>query len=201
MTALRAVRYGAWALVAIAAIGLIAILLGRYLDREQGGLVSIGGSFDLVDQRGETVTEVALKGHPSLIYFGYTFCPDVCPTTLFDASSWMRALGPDADGLKFYFVTVDPERDTRTVIAEYLSAFDPRMIGLTGSPEAVEEAVKAFRVYSRKVPADGGGYTMDHTASVYMLDADGNFAGVIAYQEPEEEVLPKLRKLIAGSTP
>ena len=201
MTALRAVRYGAWALVAIAAIGLIAILLGRYLDREQGGLVSIGGSFDLVDQRGETVTEVALKGHPSLIYFGYTFCPDVCPTTLFDASSWMRALGPDADRLKFYFVTVDPERDTRTAIAEYLSAFDPRMIGLTGSPEAVEKALKAFRVYSRKIPADDGGYTMDHTASVYMLDADGNFAGVIAYQEPEEEVLPKLRKLIAGSTP
>ena len=132
---------------------------------------------------------------------GYTFCPDVCPTTLFDATNWMKALGPDADKLKFYFMTVDPERDTKAAIAEYLQAFDPRMIGLTGSPDAVEKALKAFRVYWRKVPADTGGYTMDHTASVFMLDADGSFAGAIAYQEPEEEVLPKLRKLIAGSSP
>ena len=98
-------------------------------------------------------------------------------------------------------MTMRLERDTKAAIAEYLQAFDPRMIGLTGSPEAVEQALKAFRVYWRKVPADTGGYTMDHTASVFMLDADGSFVGVIAYQEPEEEVLPKLRKLIAGSSP
>jgi protein SCO1/2 len=199
MKTLRLIRYGAWALVAAAAIVAAALFLGPSLSPRDDA-VTIGGPFALVDQNGATVTEAALKGHPSLIYFGYTFCPDVCPTTLFDAANWMKELGPDADKLQFYFVTVDPERDTREVIAEYLTAFDSRMIGLTGSRQAVDKALSAFRIYSRKVPGENGGnYTMDHNASVYMFDAEGRFAGAIAYQEPEGEVLPKIRKLIAGS--
>jgi protein SCO1/2 len=195
---LRLIRYGAWALVAVVAIAAAMFVFVPLTPRTDA--VTIGGPFTLTDQHGATVTEAALKGHPSLIYFGYTFCPDVCPTTLFDAANWMKELGPDADRLKFYFVTVDPERDTKEVIAEYLSAFDPRMIGLTGSQQAVDKALSAFRIYSRKVEAQGGGsYTMDHNASVYMFDAEGRFAGAIAYQEPQEEVLPKIRKLIAGS--
>lgn len=198
MTTLRLIRYGAWALVAIVAIAAAMFVFLPLTPRTDA--VRIGGPFALTDQHGATVTEAALKGHPSLIYFGYTFCPDVCPTTLFDAANWMKELGPDADRLRFYFITVDPERDTREVIAEYLTAFDPRMIGLTGSRHAVDKALSAFRIYSRKVPADSGGnYTMDHNASVYMFDAEGRFAGTIAYQEPENEVLPKIRKLIAGS--
>jgi protein SCO1/2 len=195
---LRLIRYGAWALVAVVAIAAAMFVFVPLTPRTDA--VTIGGPFTLIDQHGATVTEAALKGHPSLIYFGYTFCPDICPTTLFDAANWMKELGPDADKLKFYFVTVDPARDTKEVIAEYLSAFDPRMIGLTGSQQAVDEALSAFRIYSRKVEAQGGdSYTMDHNASVYMFDAEGRFAGAIAYQEPQDEVLPKIRKLIAGS--
>lgn len=198
MSTLRLIRYGAWALVAVAAIAVAMFVLVPKTPRTDA--VTIGGPFTLVDQNGATVTEAALKGHPSLIYFGFTFCPDVCPTTLFDATNWMKALGPDADKLKFYFITVDPERDTKEVIAEYLSAFDPRMIGLTGDRQAVDKALGSFRIYSRKVPAaSGDSYTMDHNASVYMFDAEGRFAGTIAYQEPEDEALPKIRKLISGS--
>jgi protein SCO1/2 len=198
MTALRLVRYGAWALVAVAAVAAAALFVAPSL-WPRTDAVTIGGPFTLIDQNGATVTEAALRGRPSLIYFGFTLCPDVCPTTLFDATNWLKQLGTDADRLRFYFVTVDPERDTREVIAEYLSAFDSRMIGLTGSRAAMDQALRSFRIYSRKVPDEKGGYTVDHSASVYMFDADGRFAGTIAYQEPEEEVLPKLRKLIAGS--
>jgi protein SCO1/2 len=198
MNALRLIRYGAWALVAVAAIAAAMFVFLPLTPRTDA--VTVGGPFTLIDQHGATITEAAFKGHPSLIYFGYTFCPDVCPTTLFDAANWMKELGPDADKLKFYFVTVDPERDTKEVIGEYLDAFDPRMIGLTGSRQAVDKALGAFRIYSRKVSAGtGSNYTMDHSASVYMFDAEARFAGTIAYQEPEDEVLPKLRKLIGSS--
>jgi protein SCO1/2 len=198
MNRLRLIRYGAWALVAVVALAAALFVFVPLTPRTDA--VTIGGPFTLTDQHGATVTEAALKGYPSLIYFGYTFCPDVCPTTLFDTANWMKALGPDADKLRFYFITVDPERDTRGVIAEYLTAFDSRMIGLTGSQEAVDQALKSFRIYSRKVPAESGGnYTMDHNASVYMFDSEGQFVGAIAYQEPADEVLPKLRKLIGSS--
>jgi protein SCO1/2 len=199
VTALRAIRYGLWAVVAVVAVGLGVLLVMPYFDRPSEGAVEIGGPFTLVDHNGQTVTAAALKGHPSLMFFGFTFCPDVCPTTLFEATNWLKALGPDADKLRFYFVTVDPERDTPQVMAEYLQAFDPRITGLTGSPHAVKQALDAFRVYSRKVPSNDGQYTMDHTAAIYLLDSTARFAGTITYQEPEEEVLPKIRKLIAGS--
>lgn len=198
MSTLRVIRYGVWVLVAVAAIAAAVYLVLPSLTR-QDGAVTIGGPFTLTDQTGTTVTEAALQGHPSLIYFGYTYCPDVCPTTLFDATNWLKTLGPDADKLKFYFVTVDPARDTQQVMSQYLQAFDHRMIGLTGSPEAIEKTVKAFRIYARKVDGENGAYTMDHSASVYMFDSKAKFAGVIAYQEPDDQVLPKLRKLIANS--
>ena len=198
MSTLRLIRYGAWVLVAVAAIAAAVYFVVPSFTKKDG-VVTIGGPFSLTDQNGATVTEAALQGHPSLIYFGYTFCPDVCPTTLFDATNWMKALGPDADKLRFFFVTVDPARDTQQVMGQYLQAFDHRMIGLTGSPDAVDKALKAFRIYARKVDGENGSYTMDHSASVYMFDSKGKFTGVIAYQEPEEQVLPKLRKLVADS--
>jgi protein SCO1/2 len=198
VTGLRLIRYGAWALVAVVAIAAAVYLLVPSFTSKDG-VVTIGGPFTLTDQNGATVTEAALQGHPSLIYFGYTFCPDVCPTTLFDATTWMKSLGPDADKLKFYFVTVDPARDTQQVMNQYLQAFDHRMVGLTGGPEAIEKTLKEFRIYARKVDGENGSYTMDHSASVYMFDSKGRFAGVIAYQEPEDQVLPKLRKLLADA--
>jgi protein SCO1/2 len=201
MSALRIVRYLAWGAVAI-----VAAAAGYFVWQSQTGsgpprlaAASIGGPFSLTDQKGETVTDASLKGHPSAMFFGYTFCPDVCPTTLFEMTAWLDTLGPDADRLKVYFVTVDPERDTQAKMADYLSAFDPRITGLTGSPAAIEAMTKAYRIYSRKVPLDGGGYIMDHTASVYLLDDSGTFTGTIDYKENPETAVAKLKKLVERS--
>lgn len=196
MTALKTIRLVVWAALAALAI-VVAVLAVQW---QSGGrpiaASAIGGPFKLVDQTGATVTDAALKGHPTALFFGYTFCPDVCPTTLYDLTVLMKDLGPDADKLKIYFVTVDPERDTPDKMAAYLQAFDPRISGLTGSREAVDQIVKDYRVYARKVPLDDGSYTMDHTASVYLLDRDGVFTGTIDYQEKTETALAKLKRLI-----
>jgi protein SCO1/2 len=199
MTGLRAIRYAAWAAVAVALAIVGYVAWHQYGSGGRIAAASIGGPFSLTDQHGATVTEAALKGHPTALFFGYTFCPDVCPTTLFEMTGWLKQLGPGADKLKVYFVTVDPERDTQEALASYLSAFDPRISGLTGSPEAVEKMIKAYRIYARKVPLDGGGYVMDHTASVYLLDADATFTGTIDYQEAPDTALAKLKRLIESS--
>lgn len=201
MNALRIVRYAAWGAVAIAAV---AVGYVAWQWQQAGGVgrlaaTSIGGPFTLTDQHGDTVTEAALRGHPSAMFFGYTFCPDVCPTTLFEMTGWLEKLGPDADNLGVYFVSVDPERDTQETLAEYLSAFDPRITGLTGTPEEVAEIVKGYRVYARKVPLDSGGYVMDHTATIYLIDSNGVFTGTIDYQEDSDTALKKLRRLVDTS--
>ena len=194
---LRTVRIAAWGAVVLVAVALAVIFYWRS-ESGQGVLTaaSIGGPFALTDQHGATVTEAALKGHPSAMFFGFTYCPDVCPTTLQEMTTWLQALGPDADRLKVYFVSVDPERDTPEQLAAYLAAFDPRITGLTGSPAAVDAMLKAYRVYSRKVPLEDGNYTMDHTAAVYLLDQDGMFTGTVDYKEDEATVLAKLKRLV-----
>jgi len=201
MRSLKAVRVAAW--IAVVAVGAIAatILVTKEFGGESPGVLvaSVGGPFTLTDQRGTTVTDADLKGHPSAMFFGYTFCPDVCPTTLFDLTTLMRDLGPEADELKVYFVTVDPERDTQKVLADYLQAFDPRIEGLTGTREEIDRMLKDYRVFSRKVPQDDGSYLMDHTATVYLLDSKGTFTGTIDYQEKSETALAKLKRLIEGS--
>jgi protein SCO1/2 len=201
MNALRIIRYVAWGAVAV-----VAAATGYFAWQWQSGsgptrlsIASIGGPFSLTDQKGAAVTDASLKGHPSVMFFGYTYCPDVCPTTLFEMTAWLDTLGPEADKLKVYFVTVDPERDTVEKIAEYLTSFDPRITGLTGSPEAVAEMTKAYRIYSRKVPVEGGSYIMDHTASVYLLEKDGAFTGTIDYKEAPETAVAKLKRLVEAS--
>ena len=200
MTALRAIRVVAWAAVVI--LGAVVLWLTVMSRNDDGGssiaAASIGGPFTLVDQTGATVTEAALRGHPSAMFFGYTFCPDVCPTTLADMTLWLDDLGADADKLKVYFVTVDPERDTQEHMAEYLQAFDPRIVGLTGDRAAVDAMLAAFRVYSRKTGEDGDYYLMDHTASVYLLDENAQFVGTVDYQEALEAVLAKLKRLVGA---
>jgi protein SCO1/2 len=197
MKALHTVRVVTWAAIAVlvVAVGLVAV----QWQRSGGNLaaVAIGGPFKLTDQHGNTVTEASLKGHPSAMFFGYTFCPDVCPTTLSDLTVLMQKLGPAGDQLKVYFVTVDPERDTQQQLADYLQAFDPRFSGLTGSRAAIDQMLKEYRVYSKRVPsADGSSYTMDHTAAVYLLDKNGRLSGTLDYQEVEATALAKLKRLI-----
>jgi protein SCO1 len=157
---------------------------------------AIGGPFQLVDQEGKPVTEAALKGQPSLIFFGFTHCADICPTALFDISQVYKALGRDGDRVAAYFVSVDPERDTPEILKEYLSSFDPRVRGLTGDPAAVAAMEKAYRVYSKKIPLEAGGYTMDHTALVYLMDKEGRFVAPFNMKRKPEDSAAELRRYL-----
>jgi protein SCO1/2 len=154
---------------------------------------AIGGPFELTDQDGRPFTDRALKGRPFLVFFGFTHCPDVCPTTLFEVSEILRALGPDADKVAALFVTVDPERDTPDKLKDYLSSFDPHLRGLTGDPAALAAMTKAYRVYVRKVP-QGDGYTMDHTAIVYLMDKDGRFVKPLSMKRGTADAVAELRQ-------
>jgi protein SCO1/2 len=155
---------------------------------------AIGGPFRLTDSNSRTITDEDLKGRPYLVFFGFTHCPDVCPTTLFEVSEILRKLGPDADNVKALFVTVDPERDTAPVMKDYLSSFDPHLVGVTGEPAAIAAMTKAYRVYAKKVPLEGGNYTMDHTAIVYLMDKTGRFVAPFNVKRKPEEAAADLRK-------
>lgn len=197
---MRTLRIVLWlAVVAVAGLSLLLVFGNGMRDRLTGtgqGVAAIGGPFTLVDHRGEPATHEDFMGRPAVYFFGFTHCPDVCPTTLFEMSSWIAELGDTADRLRFVFVTVDPERDGPDDVARYLDAFDERIVGLTGSPEAVSEMTDAWRVYVRKVPLDDSDdYTVDHTASIYLMDSDGRFFGTIAFGEADDSALAKLRRL------
>jgi protein SCO1/2 len=157
---------------------------------------AIGGPFKLIDQNGNTITDSDIKGRPFLVFFGYTHCPDVCPTTLFDVSEVMRALGKDADRTGALFVTVDPERDTPAVIKDYLSSFDPHLRGATGDRAAIDATGKAYRVYAKKVPTENGDYTMDHTALVYLMDKQGRFVAPFSLKRRPEDAAADLRRYL-----
>ena len=197
------VRLILWIAVAIALFGLGAIAVSGYSLRAGSETAfrpgkPLGGEFSLIDQRGEPVTEAIFRGKPSVTLFGFTHCPDVCPTGLMEMAKWAEELGPDAEKLSFIFVTVDPERDKPQVLSDYIEAFSPRIVGITGDPDAVNAMTKDYKIYSKKVPVEGGDYVMDHTASMILQDADGNFAGTIASGEAHETGLAKLKKLVAG---
>lgn len=182
---------------ASAAIGL-AIGAAIWWPRGTPGGIPFGRPFNLVDTNGTLVTDRSLTGTPYALYFGFTRCPDVCPTSMFEFSEHLKALGPLAQSFRIYFVTVDPERDTPELLAQYTGSFDPRIVGLTGSPQAIAEAATAFRAVYRKVPTQSGDYTMDHTATVFLMNARGDLAGTIAYQEPADSARRKLAALIEG---
>lgn len=158
--------------------------------------LAIGGPFSLTDHRGRAVTERDFRGRPMAVFFGFTYCPDVCPTTLTEMTGFIEALGPDADRIQWVFVSVDSERDTPQAMAAYLEAFDRRIVGLTGTEAQIAAAANGFRVFYRRVPLEGGGYTMDHSASVFLLNADGRFAGTIDHKENERVAFEKLRMLM-----
>ena len=186
------------AAIAVAA-GATALWMGLALRAQvRADATDIGGPFTLVDDTGAQVTEAALKGKPTVMYFGYTFCPEVCPTTLTELAQWIRMLGPDADKLNYVFVTVDPERDTPKVMHDYVSAFDPRIRGFTGTPDQIAKVTSEYRVYYKRIPTSDGGYAMDHTAGLYLMDPKVRFFGFIPYQEKTDAAVAKLRKLMAA---
>src|SRR3977135_3400587 len=154
---------------------------------------AIGGPFRLTDQAGQTVTEKNLQGKPTLIFFGFTHCPDVCPTSLFEISEVLRAMGKDADRVNAYFISVDPERDTAVAMKDYLSSFDPHLKGLTA---AVAKVISGFRVYAKKVPLKEGDYTMDHTALIYLMDRDGKFVAPFNLKRTPEAAAADLQRYL-----
>lgn len=153
-------------------------------------------SFSLTNHKGQSVGPETLVGRASMVFFGFTHCPDICPTTLSDISGWVEAMKEEKRLLNIIFITVDPGRDTVETMAEYVSYFHPSIRGWTGSEDQIAEAAKSFRVKYKKVATDGGDYSMDHTASVFLFDADGNSAGTIDLHEPREMALPKIRRAL-----
>jgi protein SCO1/2 len=157
---------------------------------------AIGGPFQLTDQNGKAVTDKNLKGKPTLIFFGYTHCPDVCPTSLFEISEVLRALGKDADKVNAVFISVDPERDTPATMKDYLSSFDPHLEGLSGDPAETAKVITSYRVYAKKVPTKDGDYTMDHTALIYLMDRDGRFVSPFNLKRTPEEAAVELKRYL-----
>lgn len=193
---------------ALAALVLLGVLTVAVLGTrppvlgDKGGtnlVQAIGGPFTMVDDEGRTVTQADFKGKPTVMFFGFTHCPDVCPTTLFELAGLIDELGPEADKLNYVFVSVDPDRDTPQVLHDYIASFDDRIVGLTGTEAQMTAMAKEYHVYHKKVPTEGGDYTMDHTATVYLMSPDNRLAGTIDYHESDDVALQKLKNLIAGS--
>ena len=159
--------------------------------------VPIGGAFTLTDENGQEVTDQTYRGKWLLVFFGFTHCPDVCPTALNDIALTLDQLGPQAASVQPLFVTVDPERDTPEIMREYTDAFHPGIVGLTGTPAQIADTAKAYRVYYKKVP-QGDSYTMDHSGITYVMDPTGKFAAHFSPRTPIETMTAKLRGLIAG---
>ena len=185
-----------WTLVAVAAIAATALFVLRPPVAPTG---VTGKPFALESTKGGTFTDADLEGTPSLVFFGYTFCPDVCPTTMAESIEWKDELGLKPEQLRTIFVTVDPKRDTKSVLIDYLSAFDPSIIGLVGTPEQTEAAKASFGVLSEnQAPDANGNYLVNHTASVFLIGKNGEFEGTIAYGEDKAAALAKIKRLVGA---
>lgn len=197
MNTLRLIRTVAWAAVAILCAGLLFLLLTPPRDESGSGVAAVGGPFRLASHDGGVVSAESLKGKPFALFFGFTYCPDVCPTAMLEIGNDLQALGNAAKDFRVYFVTVDPERDDATALKAYLSSFDARIIGLIPKDEAELQAMaRAYRAIYRKVPTPSS-YTMDHTAAIYLMDGKGQFFGTLDSNEKPETRQAKLKRLLA----
>ncbi len=199
---MRNIRIVLWAVVVVL-VGVVSWLtLEMTKTREEMVKTAYGVPFELTAQNGQPITEKAFQGKPTALFFGFTHCPEVCPTTLFELNGWMEKVDPAGDKLQAYFVSVDPERDTPELMQQYVSNVSKRITGITGPADKIAETLKGYRIYAKKVPVDdkdpNGDYTMDHTASVILLDANGRFSGTIAYGENPDVAEQKLQNLLKG---
>ena len=193
----RSVRIALWSVIAV----LMIFLAFTYYSARKGNEiepVKLGVPFSLIDQNGAPITEAAFQGHPTALFFGFTHCPEVCPTTLFEMAGWLKALGDEGKDLRVFFISVDPELDTPEVMKGYTAAFTDRITGITGDPKEMEKVIKGWKIYARKVPTENGDYTMDHTASVMLLDRDARLKSTIDYKETTDVALKKLRLLLGS---
>ena len=190
----RRIRFVLWGLVVLALVGVfwLRVVVPRF--QEEVTLRLGTGDYQLSTTDGSFFTEASLKGAPSAVFFGYTHCPDVCPTTLGDIATWQEALAQEDRHLRVFFVTVDPARDTVDALRDYVS-WVPGVIGVSGPQAEIDKALKAFRVYARQVPLTEGDYSMDHSSMVLLFDRNGQLSEPIGYQEEEARVLAKLDRL------
>ncbi len=198
---LARVRRWLWGLVALALVGAAWLYFGqpRPVSRgENDFATAFGGTFEMVDQKGGIVTDQTLRGKPYAIFFGFTRCPDVCPTSLTRMAQIRQRLGDQGMDFNIVFVSVDPGHDTAEGIGSYLELFGTPIIGLTGSDAQIDRIVKAFHVFHRKVPIEGGDYTVDHTATVFLMDREGRFVSTIDYHEEPDVALQKMRRLLGA---
>jgi len=181
-------------LLAVVAVLLLYTPLGRQLwPGENAGAALVGGPFHLTDQNGRARSDADFRGQYLLIFFGYSNCPDTCPTTLQTVTMVMAQLGPDAAKVTPIFITIDPERDTLGVLKAFAANFTPRLVALGGSPEEIAAAAKAYRIYYKKV-GDGADYSMDHTALVYLMGPDGRYLGHFPVEAKADDIVKDLRQ-------
>lgn len=199
---MRNIRIVLWAVVVVLAGVVSWLTIEMTKTREEMVETAYGVPFALTAHDGQPITEKAFQGKPTALFFGFTHCPEVCPTTLFELNGWMEKVDPAGDKMQAYFVSVDPERDTPEIMQQYVSNVSKRITGITGPADKIAETLKGYRIYAKKVPVDekdpNGDYTMDHTASVILLDAKGRFSGTIAYGENPEVAEQKLQNLLKG---
>lgn len=199
MMSLSRLRLILWLLVGIVALGMV-VWIWRQSEPEQPtstALGTIGGPFTLTGTDGQPFASARLNGRPAAIFFGFTHCPDVCPTTLARLARLRRQLGQGDEALSIVFVSVDPERDTPAEVGNYLQLFATPVVGLTGTPAQIEQVKKQFGIYSRKVEQPGGSYSVDHTASVILLDRNGQFVATLSPEEGDQVALDKLKRIAA----
>lgn len=195
MTALRLVRITAWSAIAIISIALVYLMLSPR-PPESTGVAAVGGPFRLVSHEGQVVSHETLRGKSFALFFGFTQCPDVCPTSMLEITNDLNALGALARDFRVYFVTVDPARDDAGLLKDYLGSFDSRIIGLIPKDESeLNSITRAYRAIYRKVETPSG-YTMDHTASIYLMDAQGQFFGTLDSRETPANRQAKLKRLL-----
>ncbi len=193
-----------WGMLGAAAAALV-MLLGIWaysqLGQGQGGRLAIGGPFDLIDGDGHAVTDRDFRGRVMMIYFGYTHCPDACPTALNDMAVALDKVGDGRQRIQPIFITVDPERDNGTAIKEYAAAFGPDFVGLTGSLDQVQAVEKEFRVYAKKHPTKDGDYDMDHSSIIYVMDGNGQFVGNFTGETDPDQMAVTLAQMVAKPKP
>ncbi|QOG18258.1 redoxin domain-containing protein [Bradyrhizobium sp. SEMIA] len=194
---------GAWlcAMLALACAGVAqARSAAETMDILMWNREPVGGPFELIDQTGKPRSDRDFRGRLMLVYFGFTYCPDVCPTDLMAIGQALEQLGPDADAVQPVFITLDPERDTAEHLAEYVPMFHPRLLGLTGSLDAIGAAAEAYKVYFAKIPIgkDAGEYTVDHTSFIYLMDRDGKYLGFFPPGTSAERMVEIIRPRLAA---
>ena len=186
------------AALALCGAGFAAFEIAHRPSGEESAPPMLGGPFELVDHTGRRVTDADYRGKAMLVFFGYTYCPDVCPTTLMTVAEALRRLGRDADRIAPLFVSVDPGRDTPARLAEYVAAFDARIVGLTGSPAQIARAAHAYRAYYAKHERAGSGdYLVDHSAFLYVMDRAGRFVTHLRHTDSPETVAAALRAALS----